>query len=238
MSESWMASLVVGLCSVCAIVCSSAEYSWWWAVLFGYMPSYLDGAEYTGKRAWPGLQRWTAFWKPLIESIVRGPVRVVCETKIDPKQQSIIAAAPHGILSLNHVLFFTDCAGLLSVFPHDRRDLGASVIFRIPVFRELLLWAGCVDASKTTARKMLHSGKSLFIYPGGEKEQMLTRYQQQRSYIRTRKGYARLAVEFGIDVIPAYSFGETDLYKVTPTLTLTLVLALKLIGLMQGMAPV
>lgn len=209
---SWVYSLITGL--VAALMCIMSGYSLWLAAFLAYMPSYFDGAHLTGVRAWPELQQWTALWRPLITGLIRAPVKVVSETTLDPQRQSIIAAAPHGILSLNHALYFTDAGGFLSMFPHDRRDLGASVIFRIPLFRELLLWAGCVDASKATARKMLKSGKSLFIYPGGEKEQMLTRNEQQRAYIRTRKGYARLALESGSDVIPAYCFGETDLFKV------------------------
>ena len=210
--KSWIVSLAVA--ALAAPLCSVGGYSLWWALLLGYLPSYFDGAQLTGARAWPELQQCTALWQPFVTALIRGPVKVVFETQLDPQRQSIIAAAPHGILSLNHSLYFTDAGGFLTHFPHPRRDLGASVIFRIPMFRELLLWAGCVDASKATARKMLQSGKSLFIYPGGEKEQMLTRHQQQRAYIGTRKGYARLAVEHGVDVIPAYCFGETDLYKV------------------------
>ena len=74
---------------------------------------------------------------------------------------------------------------------------------------------GSVDASKTTAKAVLNSGRSIFVYPGGEMEQMLTAEHQHRCYVNSRKGFCRLAVEFGIPVIPHYTFGETGQYSIS-----------------------
>ena len=56
------------------------------------------------------------------------------------------------------------------------------------------------------------------MYPGGEKEQMRTMVGKHRCWVNTRKGFCRLAVEFGIPVIPHYTFGENDLYGVSEVL--------------------
>ena len=42
---------------------------------------------------------------------------------------------------------------------------------------------------------------------------MLTKYKHNRVFMRSIKGFIKLAVEFGIDIIPYYGFGETDLYR-------------------------
>jgi hypothetical protein len=56
---------------------------------------------------------------------------------------------------------FTDAVGFMSkVAPLPRRDLGASVIFRIPGLRELCLWLGVVDAGAATAHKVLSQASS------------------------------------------------------------------------------
>lgn len=36
----------------------------------------------------------------------------------------------------------------------NRRHLAASVCFRIPFYREYLLWLGCVDARRSVATKV------------------------------------------------------------------------------------
>ena len=58
----------------------------------------------------------------------------------------------------------------------------------------------------------------MFVYPGGEKEQLLTTEHQHKCYVNSRKGFCRLAVEYGIPVIPHYTFGETSMYGVSKVL--------------------
>lgn len=93
-----------------------------------------------------------------------------------------------------------------------RHHLGASVIFRIPVFREYLLWLGCVNADRRVAEKVLRSGKSLVILVGGIMEQMLSQRGDHMVYVKKRKGHIRLALKHGTPIVPGYNFGETDLY--------------------------
>lgn len=52
------------------------------------------------------------------------------------------------------------------------RVLAASILFKIPLWREMCLWTHCVDAGKTTAQYVIEKGHSLFVVPGGEREQV------------------------------------------------------------------
>ena len=90
--------------------------------------------------------------------------------------------------------------------------LTASAAFKVPVIREMWLWTSCIDASKHVARKALLYRKSLLLYPGGEKEQMLTVKGRHRLFLRSRKGFVKIALESGASLVPIYVFGETDLY--------------------------
>eukprot|EP00428_Durinskia_dybowskii_P082304 CAMPEP_0170444136 /NCGR_PEP_ID=MMETSP0117_2-20130122/48364_1 /TAXON_ID=400756 /ORGANISM="Durinskia baltica, Strain CSIRO CS-38" /LENGTH=94 /DNA_ID=CAMNT_0010704919 /DNA_START=238 /DNA_END=522 /DNA_ORIENTATION=+ len=69
----------------------------------------------------------------------------------------------------------TDCCEMLTKHhTGDRRDLAASVLFLIPVIKEILLFLGCVDASSYTCHYNLKRGRSILIFIGGEKEQLMT----------------------------------------------------------------
>jgi len=188
---------------------------------FAYLPSYWSFKELApGGDARPWFQRWRGW--PVIAKFLFGETKLIVEApeKLRATAQGILAVAPHGFVSFNHALFFTDCAGWFSdnVWPADRRDLGASFVFKVPFYREFLLYLGCVDASGKVARRVLDSGRSLFVYPGGEAEQLRAAPGRHIAFWKTRKGFVRLAVERGIPLIPAYSFGENELYRPLPIL--------------------
>jgi len=44
-------------------------------------------------------------------------------------------------------------------------------------------------------------------------EQFLTEKGKNKIYINTRKGFVKLAVEYGASIYPYYAFGENDLYE-------------------------
>jgi 2-acylglycerol O-acyltransferase 2 len=119
------------------------------------------------------------------------------------------------VVSFHHGIMMTDTAGFMSKFPSlvtARRDLVASVTLAVPGYRELLMWLGCVDAGKATAKRVLRKGYHLYVLPGGEAEQLMTQYRKHRVYVRRRKGFVKLAIEHGASLVPVYAFGETDMY--------------------------
>jgi hypothetical protein len=182
-----------------------------WNVLFwGYMFTFaVSPHKHDGER-WPAFQK-LSFWRRLV-----GEVHVHVETPLNHAQNYIFTAFPHGAISLNHLLTMTNCAGFLSdVHRGDRRDLAASVLFYIPVVRELLLWLGNVDAGKATAQRQLARGRSVLIFVGGEKEQLMTRPNEHKVYARSRVGFVKLALENGVPLVPMYCFGENEAYHVS-----------------------
>lgn len=61
---------------------------------------------------------------------------------------------------------------LVFYFAEKLTGLAASVIFKIPVVRELFLSMGYIDADRKVASKALAKGRSLFICVGGEDESL------------------------------------------------------------------
>ena len=149
-------------------------------LLFAYLPSYLDGSQLCvsardGSRFWPALALWPG-WRRLL-AYFPASVRVAggfdFAATAGRGGQFVFAMHPHGALSVDHALVFTDAVGFMSkVAPLPRRDLGASVIFRIPGLRELCLWLGVVDAGAATALKVPSQRYSMQLYPGGLQEQL------------------------------------------------------------------
>jgi 1-acyl-sn-glycerol-3-phosphate acyltransferase len=93
------------------------------------------------------------------------------------------------------------------------RVLAATAALRVPLIREMWLWSYCIDASKPVARSALENRMNLLLYPGGEREQMMTVRGKHRLYLKDRKGFVKLAIESGAQLVPIYVFGETDLFE-------------------------
>lgn len=176
-----------------------------------YVATLLDGSEKKLEgNTWPWFAELSV-WKKIAKYF---PVSLHFEEEISPDKQYLFAVHPHGPFSINHALIFlTNSAGFHKYSPLEkRRDLGASVIFHIPLVREFCLWLGCVDASRSVATKVLGSKRSLLILVGGEQEQLLGKPGDHTVFIKGRKGFVRLAVQHNIPIVPVYVFGENELF--------------------------
>lgn len=113
---------------------------------------------------------------------------ITTQSKLDDEQQYIFASFPHGAASANHLLTMTDSCHMLSkVHKGDRRDLCTSVLFFIPILKDMLLWLGCVDASSATAHHNLKKNRSILIFIGGQKEQLMTTPGEHKIFLSGKK---------------------------------------------------
>jgi len=82
----------------------------------------------------------------------------------------------------------------------------------LPLWRDIYLAVGYVDAGYTTAIRALNNGYSVVVLPGGEQEMILSTPGENRIVLEGRKGFIRLALENGAWLVPVYSFGAVDTY--------------------------
>jgi len=137
------------------------------------------------------------------------------KAEAQPDAQFILACFPHGCGSEFRILMEGMIQNVMKNIvgkQNKLRTLAASILFMIPCIREIALWTGCIDANRKTASKALDNGRSLLILPGGEAEQILTTYGQERIYLQSRKGFLKLAMRKNVPVVPVYVFGSSDLF--------------------------
>lgn len=132
----------------------------------------------------------------------------------DPSKQYIVASHPHGVM--NYGWF-----NLIARFGLGLVDGLQLVMCMAPGFH---LYPGygeifqdrAADPSAKTIRKLLRTtGMSPAIIPGGFSEAVYTNADPsiEYNYIGDRTGFVRLAIEHGVDIIPAYSYGLNDMYR-------------------------
>src|SRR4051794_22962263 len=96
----------------------------------------------------------------------------------------------------------------------DFHQLAHDMVFRVPGVRALLPPWGTVPANPDNMKRALDLGAALLVYPGGDWETYRPSWESSKIDFAGRKGFARLALEYGVPVVPIVSIGgqETALF--------------------------
>lgn len=168
-----------------------------------------------------------ATWPWFIKSFVtQAPIeyfgmRVLGEEELDAVKDDriLVGLHPHGVYPLAGILFYSGASPLLLRHPWLRvRPAGASVLFKIPIIREYLLWTAHLDASKRTLSKHMEKRvDDIGLVVGGEKEALATRNGKELVVLAGRTGFVSLAAKYGYTIVPTYAFGQNETYTVSNT---------------------
>ena len=105
--------------------------------------------------------------------------------------------------------------GLLPLSTHHHRLCS-------PIYTIILTYAvlrGAVEATTTEMGKVLQSGGSIGVTPGGIAEMYLGYPQpgcapdEEFSMLRNRKGFVRLALQHGSTLVPVFCFGASSIFS-------------------------
>jgi len=131
----------------------------------------------------------------------------------------IFCVHPHGVFSFCGV-----CAAVSAIMaPEGRGPNGitgiptaaASVIKMTPFLRNIVSVFGVIDASNQVLTKRLKKqGGSIVIYVGGIVELFSSSPKREAVYLKKRKGFVKLALRTGADIVPVYMFGNTTVLSV------------------------
>ncbi|XP_076606277.1 2-acylglycerol O-acyltransferase 3b [Chaetodon auriga] len=167
-----------------------------------------------GGRRKMSVRRWRV-WEHLRDFF---PMKLVKTAELNPKKNYILGCHPHGIMSTGaFTCFSTESCGFTELFPGVRSTLVILAgLFRIPFYRDYLMSAGLLPVSKPSISHLLSQsgkGNAVVIVIGGAAESLASSPGENTVVVRQRKGFVRLALEFGADLVPVYSFGENELFR-------------------------
>ncbi|KAI1636545.1 diacylglycerol acyltransferase-domain-containing protein [Biscogniauxia mediterranea] len=192
-----------------------------WPLLLIYLLHVLSS-----KAATDGSLRYRAEWfrKSYLWRLFAGyfPAKLHKTHDLPPTRKYIFGYHPHGIISHGAwAAFATDALGFSEKFPGITNSLlTLDSNFRIPFYREYILANGVRSVSKESIVNILTKGgpngegmgRAVTVVVGGARESLEAQPGVLRLVLRERKGFIKLAVRVGADLVPVLAFGENELY--------------------------
>ncbi len=86
--------------------------------------------------------------------------------------------------------------------------------FQLPVWRDALRSIGAVRGTREVCGRLFEMGEAVLVFPGGGREVMKHKHEQYRLVWKERIGFARMAIEYGVPIIPFASVGVEDMFDV------------------------
>ncbi|KAL2064956.1 hypothetical protein VTL71DRAFT_4096 [Oculimacula yallundae] len=150
------------------------------------------------------------------------PARLHRTQELPPTRKYIFGYHPHGIISLGaFAAFATESLGFGQLFPGIKNTLlTLDSNFRIPIYRDYALAMGIASVSRESCENLLSKGgankegmgRGITIVVGGASESLDAQPHQLRLVLKKRKGFVKMAIRTGADLVPVLAFGENDLY--------------------------
>ncbi|CAF1033350.1 unnamed protein product [Adineta ricciae] len=210
------ACIVTPIILLCVFKCY-----WYLFIVFGVCVLYgfwllLDHRTDSKGGRWSNRLRRLCLWKYFAHYF---PLKLVKTEDLDPNRNYIFAYHPHGAFSLSAFgNFATDATHFSHLFPNIHPHLMLLKLqFLFPFTRDLFLALGACCVSKASCEYLLsgerNHGNALVIVLGGVPEMHATRHDTMIFYIKRRRGFIRLALQYGASIVPVISFGENELYE-------------------------
>ncbi|KAK5104746.1 diacylglycerol O-acyltransferase 1 [Lithohypha guttulata] len=130
---------------------------------------------------------------------------------------------PHGIISHGaFAAFGTEALGFSDLFPGITNTLlTLDSNFRIPFYRDYALALGLGSVSKESIENLLSRGginnegmgRAVTVVVGGARESLDAQPHHLKLVLNSRKGFVKIAIRQGADLVPVLAFGENELYE-------------------------
>ena len=150
------------------------------------------------------------------------PARLHRSAPLPPTRKYVFGYHPHGIISHGaFAAFATEALGFSQLFPGITNTLlTLDSNFRVPFYRDYALAMGLASVSRESCENILSKGgpngegmgRAITIVVGGARESLDAQPYNLRLVLKRRKGFIKLAIRTGADLVPVLAFGENELY--------------------------
>jgi hypothetical protein len=181
----------------------------------GYLLTFLSFTEFTGPST---LYLRNGFFSILPKSLKSYFGCKLVKT-VSIKKQCILALHPHGVLPYcTCVNIVTEVNEFSKLFPSlsNRVLVVASALMVIPFLRDLLLYYGIIDASRTNFEKWLEKKHTVAVYVGGAHESLYANPSADILDLKRKTGFMKLAIKYHLPIVPCYTFNEVNHHKQIP----------------------
>ncbi|GAB6023443.1 Diacylglycerol O-acyltransferase 2 [Chamberlinius hualienensis] len=220
--EKFVCAFAVLIWTKCFILCTFAAFpliyllftKYYYVTLLYTLWMYYDKdtCQTGGRRL--NCTRW-----PFLSTYVRDywPLRLIKTIDLDPNKNYVCGCHPHGLFSMG---IFTNVSTEITDFSLKFRGITSHMItfdlfFWFPIFRDFFTAFGNCSSSVESIRYILTKkgkGNAIFSCIGGLAEIAHCKPNNMTIVLKNRKGFVKLAITCGADLVPVITFGENEMF--------------------------
>ncbi|MDH3685604.1 MAG: acyltransferase family protein [Myxococcales bacterium] len=123
------------------------------------------------------------------------------------------------LLTGNHTVFGLVDIPMLGLEVYEKtgrtvRGLADHNHFAVAGWRDFLTRIGAVRGTREITARLFEEGEAVMVFPGGGREVMKHRGERYKLIWKERIGFARLAIQHGVPIVPFASVGVEDMFEI------------------------
>lgn len=151
------------------------------------------------------LDRWLQPLKRLLSPVSLGTEHI-------PREGAVLLAGNHTVYGLLDIPMLG--LEILEKTGRAVRGLGDHNHFAVPIWRDALRALGGVRGTRENCARLFEAGEAVMVFPGGGREVMKRKHEQYKLIWKERVGFAKLAIQYGVPIVPFASVGVEDMFEI------------------------